>query len=304
MAAAAAAWPLLVYALSLAVFGAVHVLVELRYIDERFGARVSRLLAVSFAVLLGGVVLLRVLGILGVVPWPEKGVLEIVLVAALGAVVLPRLPLPASLLGIVVVGALLFGAWHAPLATLVLLAVLHNVTPVGFFAERLRGSARRRAMLASAIVFGVVPLLLASGVVRQGLAALGVGALDLTVLPTGPLADHLRVFVLPAWQDGPRQVDVFSAAAYLQVMHYVAVIGILPRLGAGAEDASRRRLPWPAPRVFVLVLASAAIGSLLLFAWSFRDARAGYGVLAAVHAWVEVPVLLLALAPGRRGRTT
>jgi hypothetical protein len=53
----------------------------------------------------------------------------------------------------------------------------------------------------------------------------------------------------------------------------------------------------------VVALAGAAIGSLLLFAWSFRDARAAYGVLAAVHAWVEVPILLLALAPDRRGRT-
>jgi len=36
-----------------------------------------------------------------------------------------------------------------------------------------------------------------------------------------------------------------------------------------------------------------------VFAWSFRDARTFYGLFALVHAWIEVPVLIAALAPLR-----
>ena len=50
----------------------------------------------------------------------------------------------------------------------------------------------------------------------------------------------------------------------------------------------------------VLLSAVAFVG----YAVDFKVARSWYGLAAAVHAWVEVPVLLLALAPlveGRRG---
>ena len=32
------------------------------------------------------------------------------------------------------------------------------------------------------------------------------------------------------------------------------------------------------------------------FAWSWTDARSWYGVVASVHAWIELPLLLVALA--------
>ena len=59
-ALAAVAAPLLVYSVSLAVFGLAHVGMELRYIDARFGPRVARRLALTIAVLLISVVCVRV----------------------------------------------------------------------------------------------------------------------------------------------------------------------------------------------------------------------------------------------------
>jgi hypothetical protein len=40
---------------------------------------------------------------------------------------------------------------------------------------------------------------------------------------------------------------------------------------------------------------------VVAFASDFPEARRGYGVLAAVHAWLELPILLLALAGLPRG---
>ena len=47
----------------------------------------------------------------------------------------------------------------------------------------------------------------------------------------------------------------------------------------------------------VTAVALVAFG---IYAVSYTDARAAYAVAAAIHAWIELPVLLLALGQGFR----
>jgi hypothetical protein len=304
-AALAAAAPLAAYAGSLALFGLPHVLAELRYVDGRFGRRTSRGHVVSIAVLLALVVALRALVMSGRVDAMDAIVVELGLVAVLAFVVVPTLlarPLaavPALLVG----GALLAGSWAAPLLTVVLLAVLHNVTPVGFLFERLgvRGMRGRAGWLV-AILFVGVPLLIASGLPSDALAAVGVFAPEATFGSVGGLAGHRRVFVPGGWFAGASVTHAFAAATYLQLLHYGAVLLVLPRLlRAGDGVVDRPLLPWPRARVLACVIAALALVTATFFVRDFRGTRAAYGMLAAVHAWIEIPVLLLALAAAGSG---
>ena len=58
---AAVLLPLATYAFTLALFGLVHVVVELRYVDRRFGSRVPWRLGSALLLVLGLIVLVRLL---------------------------------------------------------------------------------------------------------------------------------------------------------------------------------------------------------------------------------------------------
>jgi hypothetical protein len=85
-------------------------------------------------------------------------------------------------------------------------------------------------------------------------------------------------------------------------MHYVAVIVLLPRLlqarGEGRPSGALWR--WPDWRSFAVIVAVVSVIALALYAISYRDARSAYAVAAAIHAWIELPVLLMALGQGFR----
>lgn len=291
--------PLGTYTLTLATLGLPHVLAELGYVDARFSARLARGQLGALAGLLAGAAGLRAAGLLGWLPGPTLAALELGLVAALAALALPALARRGAgplALGLLLVGLLAGGVVVGPAPTLVVLAGLHNLTPVGFLAERLRGAARTRALLVCALVFGALPLLIASGRLH---ALLGAGPLlDATPFASaGGLERHLGAFVPGPWLGAAWAVPLFSAAAFLQVMHYAVVLHVLPRLEPPRVASPRRA---------ALVLAVAGLLLLPLFALDFALARRVYGVAAAVHAWLEVPLLLLAVAwaGSRRGSGT
>lgn len=294
--------PLLTYSLTLAVFGLAHVLYELRYVTRRFGPELSARLRWGLVALLAGVVLVRVGRLRGWWDGPAPTRAELGLVLAMAGLVLPplwragRAPFGIGL-ALWVAGGL--GLLISPVLTLFTLAMAHNWTPVGFLMDALRGEARRRALGACALVLGVVPLVIASGLPLRGLAALGWYLPDETVLPTGPMSSHFGAFLAPEWRQQPWTVPVFQAMVYAQCMHYAAVIHVLPRL---APD----RVGWPAffsadeGRFFRVSLG---LGALLFagFATSFATAKGIYSLPAGVHAWVEVPLLMLAVgASGHR----
>ncbi|MCU0862364.1 MAG: hypothetical protein MUC36_01110 [Planctomycetes bacterium] len=297
-AAVATAAPLWTYALSLAAFGLPHVLVELRYVDERFGARIGRT-----AVWLGGGLLAVVVAIrVGAAAGVGSSELRIrgELLAGFGLAVLAAAGLGmrrGNGLAWAVAMVLAVGVLWSPLDTLAAFAVLHNVTPVAFLGERLRGRTRMLAMLGCAVAFGIVPVLIASGTAAELLHAVWPRT-DSGPFGLGPLTAELPALVLPSLLGSERAPDLFAMAAYLQCLHYAVVLHVLPRLGGGSEVAGAR---WRWPRHGRLVVVGLGALMTIAFAGAFASARSGYAIAAALHAWLEIPVLLLACGMAARG---
>lgn len=294
--------PLLTYSVSLALFGLAHVAAELRYVGRRFGPRLQGSVVGGLSLLLVAVVALRMVKQTGVWGGVDRLQAELLVVVALGALALPALLRRGGVplgVGILVTGGVLAGLLTAPIWTVLVLACLHNFTPVGFLAEALRGADRRRALTLSAVVFLAMPALIATGLPATLMDALGLYAPGVSVLPTGPLKAQLGAYLPAALHDRGWAQHAFSALVFAQCMHYAAVIHVLPdladRIGAPAERPTMKRT-W---RVLTVVVAGTLI---LLFLADFKEARGWYGIFAAVHAWSEVPLLLLAMVPamGRR----
>lgn len=293
LAVATAAAPLLVYSVSLATLGLAHVAVEMRYVEGRFGPRLSRTLIGGLFVLLGAVVLLRLLRTVGMLGADAVPV-ELGIVAGLTGLVTLDVGLRTGLgavAGLLALGVTV-GAVFAPIPTILLLGVLHNWTPLGFVAEATRGPTRRRWLGWGVVAFVVLPGLLASGVLHDATASLGLQ--DATVFGTGPLSRQLGAYLPRDWHAETWAVPVFSAIAFAQCMHYAAVLGVLPRFAPQAPSGPLGRPSWST------YLGLVALGTAVLlagYAGDFGLARQTYGIVAAVHAWVELPLLLLALRP-------
>ena len=298
IATCAVAWPLATYTLSLAAFGLAHVFSELRFVHRRYGKRIHGQLSAVLLALLGAVVLLRVLALTNVLPASLTGQAEVGVALVLGIVVLPLLgqrhPLRLGI-GVIVCAALAAGLLVSAMHTLLVLAVLHNFTPIGFLSDATDGDQRKRVLALCAVVFIALPVLIATGLPFD-LAAntLGIAAPEASILPAGPLATNLGAYLPPELHDRPWAMHAFSAVVFTQCMHYAVVIHVLPRLDA--ENASQAQTSWrPQLSGFTLFLIVAGAIWLAAFAWDFKLARSVYGVAAAVHAWVEIPILMIAL---------
>ncbi len=302
---ASAGFPLATYSLTLALFGAAHVLYELRYVDRRFGPGLGRVIRWGMGLLLLGIVGLRAAGVWEWLPYDIRGPGELLLGAGLVGLALPALAgagVGVTLVGVGLAGALVLAMIQAPLYAFLTLSVLHNFTPLGFLAERLRGPDRIRALGVGALVFVGGPLCIASGLPARWLG--GLVSAEWTMLPTGPLSAHLGTYLPRGWFDSPRAADLFGGIVFAQCMHYVAVIYVLPRLGAGREPddivarpgRDRPIVPWPRSGLFLVGVIVATLPLLAFYAVDFAEARALYAIAASVHAWIEIPILLLALA--------
>ncbi len=219
-AAIVAAAPLLTYAATLALLGFAHVVVELRYVRDRFGGRLVASLWWTWGALLVLLVAIRASGVAGL------------------PLALAERPVELHLLALLLLGAF-------------------------------DGSAR--------------------GAPLDG-AFLGIGA----------AADHHSAFLPPGWRPLELAPRLFAMAVYLQCAHYFVVLHVLPRLTAAppaappaathaATHAASGRW-WRAAAIAVALLL------LLRFTQSFAAGRALYGIAAAVHAFLEWPLLLVAAA--------
>ena len=290
---AAVALPLATYTTALAMFGLAHVGSELRYVDHRFGGRLRGGLVVPLGCGLAGTLAVRILAMTGWLPYGGAIVLELTIVAAMTAstfVSMRRFRGAAA-----AVAALLFGcAVIAPVPTFLFLAVAHNLTPLAFLADALKGAERRRTLAIMAVPFIALPLLIATGLPHALLAQAGLVAPEATMFSAGTLADNLGAYVPAAWLDAPWAVNVFSAAVFAQCMHYAVVIFVLPRL----IDRNARRqtiLRWPNAVTFVGVMAALALALVVGFSIDYSVARKLYALAALVHGWIEIPILVLAL---------
>lgn len=294
----ATAFPLLAYSTSLALFGLPHVLSELRYVDARFGARFAPRFWWRLALPLALVVALRGLRLGN---WVGDDVAvggEVALVAVLVGLGVNGVvgKDAASVAGVVIAGVLGVCVVVDPLRALLLLALTHNVTPFFFIVERAPAAARIRVAALAALVFFGVPGLVASGAVTA--IVVDVVDLDRALFDTGPLHDHYRVYLMPEWREQLVAAQLFSAAVTAQLLHYGAVLVWLPRALTKVEVPA---LPWPRGAWFVVVVVVVSAGLVAHFAVDFAGARAVYGLAAAVHAWIELPLFVAAYskqAPG------
>ncbi len=289
-ALAATAFPLLVYSTTLATFGLAHAVVELRVLDHRYRRSLPSLAVWVVGAALLCVFAVRVATNLG---WVGRGLAHDLELASGCAAVVAMVPWCAArgprhlVVAILVATLLVLGVLTDPLSTILVLAVLHNLAPWPLLVAVTATGARRQLVVGGAVVFVIVPLLIATGVPFDALHRLGIVAPEATALPTGPLFDHLGAFWGPAPDRHPAAaLHVFSACAYLQCAHYLAVLVVLPRHGPVATQLAARAVLIPV--VFGLVVAGA-------YAVDFAGARAWYGTIAGVHAWAEFPALLLAL---------
>ncbi len=292
-----AAAPLAAYVWLIALFGVPHVVSELRYCDERFSGRSSRAALAIVGALLFALCATRVAHTYGVIPGSVGGKMELLFggALALSAALFMR---RYKFVGLVVAAAVTFGALYAPYTTFLIWAWLHNLTPLAFIAEATRGRERAWTLGLLTIPFFVLPGLVALGGLQwltgafghsplSGGSAFGAGLQPLgAFIPVGTRPDAAMPF--------------FQAAVLSQVMHYLCVIVLMPRLlGRGAGEAGRLA-PWPSWPVFYGLLAVAGGVSVAFYAIDFGEARAAYALAATLHSWIELPIFLIALGQGFR----
>ncbi|HEY3815350.1 MAG TPA: hypothetical protein VGL66_19185 [Caulobacteraceae bacterium] len=286
--------PLAVYSLTLAAFGLPHVLSELRYVDRRFGRSLGLKTVVVMAALLAAIVAARAAGLLHLLRPEIEAPMELGLVACL-ALTAARGGTAAKGAAIVVGLAIGVLAMVDPFETTIGFAVLHNLTPLGFLWQLAPRRQRPLVMGWASAAFIGLPLLVASGAPRRLLAAAGVGGAPLDPLSAGPIAWHLPVYVPYHLLSSASAIDLFTGSVVAQQAHYAAVIVVLPLLLSRWSPGAKGLVPWPRGLVFYAVAALLAVVAFSGFAISFVGARALYSLLAAIHAWIEIPILITAL---------
>lgn len=286
--------PLAAYVFLIAMFGLPHVLCELRYCDERFCARAPRAALILIGVLLAALVILRLALPAGLISS------SIATTAELGvgiALVLSATWFMRSnrLVGLLAGAAIGTGIVVAPIMTFLIFAWLHNLTPLGFIAEIVPRRDRARVVAMLLFPFLLLPALVASGVLQEAIAKwFGYS------LAQAPSLFGAGRYPLSAFLTGgvpfPNALPLFSAAVTAQAMHYLSVIIVMPALLARYGQASPRPIvPWPSWRGFAIAVAIIALLFFSFNALDYKTARIFYGVVAAIHSWVELPIFLLAL---------
>lgn len=296
---ASVAAPLAAYLGAIALFGLAHVGSELRFVDRAYAARLPNILVVGIAAPLAVAFMARLAGQAG---WAAPS-LTVPLELASGAVMACAAVMAMRqrrLFGAALAAALVAGAVLAPYETFLLLAIGHNFTPLAFIADGAPASRRRSLLLWLCLPFVVLPLVIASGLPGEALAAFGLFAPEAGPMAAGPLESHLPVYVPARLLDSEWALPLFSACVFAQTMHYATVIHVLPRLGGDAPRATIA--PWPRKTVFLAGLAAASLLLAGLFLVDYSLAKKIYALAALVHSWIEIPILIWALDRSERAR--
>jgi hypothetical protein len=277
-------FPLGTYALSLALFGLPHVLIEMRYVQSAFQQRVSINLWQSMGLLLAAIVLLRGLGLGGLIGGNFSKSLELLTVIGLVIVIIPTMWRHSKFHGILAIFiglGIATGIYLSPAMTLLGLAILHNLTPIGFIADRFTRKQRHWALGISAIVFGLLPILILLGVPQLLIPT----NLTASIISAGHLQNHLGVYV-PLQIQGDFAHRMFAAAVFLQCMHYLVILSCFSRW--------TKPMPKLDQSFFHRCVFALSTVIFISFCQSFSSTRSIYSLIAAVHAWIEIPILLLA----------
>jgi len=279
-----AVWlPLPLYLLSLAVFGLPHVIWEMGFLRSRYAARWPKRWWYAL-----GAVLLAQAGVRGAVwlgSYPA-GLSQIIdlfalMLLALMVVLAPmRCGWRVRSLGLMLAGVIVWLLEQGDILTpLLLLALVHNMTPLAMAWDLARDDVSARPL--AWLVSGLFVLPAAIIVWGEGMQAWATAAF----VDYAPLLDSQ----LPTQWGGMRRQAILSAIVLSQCLHYYCVIRLLPN--AESQRIGRKVLS-PTVKIGTLLASMLLIGYYVI---DYSAARKLYAVAAGAHAWLEWPVLLMAL---------
>ena len=289
--------PVTTTVVGLVLFGVLHNVLELRYVLGRF----EPILRGSFLWLLGilitGVLVCRLLPVSAMTRSVEIGLSYVVLGAAcVRAVRGGWLVLAAGVLGCAAAASLTFPAYH-----FVVLTHLHNVVPLFFLWEWSRTMAPRvrQTFRATNLAWVVaIPALFLAGAFDNLLQAapIDLGELASRAFGLGGVAafdpDRLAAAYAPPALVEAMGMRFLAVFAFMQTMHYVVWVAVLPRFAP--EAAARFDARVPALRRGRAWLLGAGLAVILgvVFALDYATGRTLYASAASYHAYLEFPVLL------------
>jgi len=297
--------PVATVVLGLAAFGVLHNVLELRYVAGRFDAVLTGPFLGLLIALVTGVAICRLLPVGAASRAAEIALSYVLLGVACARALSARTVWLAGALGVLVLAAaasFTFPAYH-----FVVLSHLHNVVPL-FFCGSGRGPCRGGGVGCSGPstvgwVLGVPALILAGvfdPLVRAAPAALG-GFGGVTAFEVPALVHTYAPPALVPTGMGVRFLVVF---AFMQTMHYVVWIGVLPRYAPQAAARFDARVPEVrGRRTWLLGIGLAAVLGVL-FGLDYASGRTLYAAAASYHAYLEFPVLLaliFAVRPSKPG---
>ncbi|WP_020525556.1 hypothetical protein [Catelliglobosispora koreensis] len=266
--------PLATTVIGLILFGALHNVLELRYVAGRFAGVLNGRLLWTVLAFITGIVICRLANL---------RTAEVLLAYTLVAFALKGKWRWLGRGGLACLAAvsLTWPAYH-----FVMLAHLHNVVPLFFLWEWSRDVPQRALFRATQLGWVlVIPALILAGafdpLLDQSASAVVAFAGDTPSLVTPPGVTA-----------GLRFLAVF---AFLQTMHYVVWIGFFPRYAPEAAAAFEQRVPWLKGGRAWLLGAGAALLLGLLFLTDYRQGRTVYQAFASYHAYLEFPVMLALL---------
>jgi hypothetical protein len=291
--------PVATAVLGLVVFGALHNVLELRYVTGRFDTVLAGPFLALLVALVTGVMVCRLLPPGNGSRAAEIGLSYVLLaVACIRCLSRRRGWLAASLavLALAATVSFTFPAYH-----FVVLSHLHNVVPLFFLWEWSATLRPGRRGLFRAVNVGwvlVVPGLILSGVfdpvLRAAPAALGgLGSFE--------VAGLVRTYAPPSLVPTDMGVRFLVVFAFMQTMHYVVWVGVLPRYAPEAAARFDARVPvLRGGRAWLLGLGLAGVLAVA-FLLDYASGKSLYAAAASYHAYLEFPVLLaLVFASGVR----
>jgi hypothetical protein len=283
------------YLVSLALLGLPHVLWELAFLRSRYAGRWQVGWLMLVGLILGVQVILRTATWLGffsseALPVADLLVLMGLLVAVLAA---PRSVGWRARVGALAAALVLVGVLQAGQMTLALLvlALVHNFTPVGLAWNLAQEDAAYRSLALRVTLVFLLPVVVFALGVAGWWPQPWVGIGQDWLLAQSPFSATAKSAVP---DPAALQSAIASAMVLAQCLHYDQVLRVLP--AAEAKRTGHQTMPASIQR-----WALVASGSLAFyFAWAFADARQLYAVAAGLHAWLEWPVLLLVLLAPQR----
>ncbi|WP_020145627.1 hypothetical protein [Terracoccus sp. 273MFTsu3.1] len=293
--------PIATAVIGLILFGILHNLLEIRYVAGRFSGLLGRPFLELLAALVTGIVVCRLLA--GVVGRPAQ-LAEIVLgYVILAAAARHGLDGRRRVAAWVLIGAAAAVSLTFPTYHFVVLTHLHNVVPLFFLWEwsrRITSRRGRQAFRAVQLLWVVaIPAVVLLGFLDGSLSAdpgivrSVVGDGQTVLAASAPPSATATVL-------GMRFLTVF---AFMQTMHYVVWVALLPRVAPDASAAFEARVPWmTGPRLWAMGFLAASLFAVL-FGLDFAQGKTLYAALASYHAYLELPVLL-ALLVGARSLST